>query len=448
MVPLLLSAKENSGRNLLYGIVSGFAFYAISLSWLYNAAGLFYLMLAFYLSLYWGVFLYLVFALPERGRIFTAASIWVLLEIIKAGFMTGFPWLLLGLSQWQNPFVLKIAGLSGIYGISFLVVLANLTIFYVFRKKYLVSFFVSVIIFTGVFFLPREIVYGRIKDADMLAVMLVQPNIDASMEENPYKTLEAVESITLENLWNNRPEIVVWPEGSFPENIDEYPDVLERLKLLTAEHGFGLLLGTFTGADDCIYNSALLIAGDSVQSYNKVHLVPYGEFVPGGKCGIIRNIYWKIEEYIPETKHGDAPALFTAGDIRIAPLICFENVFPDMSADCVKQGGELFIVITNDSWFGRSAGPYQHFAHNAIRAAETGRYFVQSALSGISGIVSPYGFVENYVAEREEKIFVEGVLSGAVPLVKGKTFYSQFGDMPLFILSVVFTGVIICRRKR
>lgn len=449
LIPLLLSAEENSGKNFLFGMTAGFFFYAITLFWLYNVAGPIYLLLALYLSVYWGVFLYLVFALPEKGRIFTAAFIWCLLEIIMSGLLTGFPWLLLGISQWQNARILKIAGLFGIYGISFLLVLGNLTVFYALRKRYVVSFLVSVLIFTAVFFLPSEIIYGKIDNAGVLEVMLVQPNIDASLEENPYTTLKTVESVTFENLKNNKPDIVIWPEGSFPDNIDEYPDVLDGLKLLTEEQGFCLVLGTFSSADGGIYNSAFLVKGDNVQTYKKIRLVPYGEFILGGRYRFIRNVFEGIADYIPATKHGTELTLFTVdGEKKIAPLICFENVFPGMAGDFVRAGGELFVVITNDSWFGRSAGPHQHFAHNVIRAAETGRCFVQGSLTGISGVVSPVGVIENVVRKNGEKLFVNGGLFHNVPLVRGKTFYTQTGDVPLFMLSVIFTGVILCRRKR
>jgi len=450
MIPLLISAGEDSWRNLLSGITAGFVFYVIVLSWLYNVAGPIYLLLALYLSVYWGVFLYLVFALPEKGRIFTAAFVWCLLEIIMSGLLTGFPWLLLGVSQWQNGRILKIAGLCGTYGISFVIVLVNLTVFYAFRKRYVVSFFVSAIVLIGICFLPGQAVYHRISSTGSLNIMVIQPDIDASIEENPYTTLKVVEAVMFENMEKDRrPDIVIWPEGSFPDNIDEYSDVLDGLKTLCKENDFRLILGTFTGTEKAVYNSSLLVGGDSIQVYRKNRLVPYGEFILGGRCRVIRNIYEKIAEYIPVTIPGRELTLFTlGGNKKIAPLICFENVFPDMAGGYVREGGELFVVITNDSWFGRSAGPCQHFAHNALRAAETGRYFVQGSLSGISGVVSPAGVVENTIRQNGEELFVKGALYAAVPLVCGETFYSQTGDIPLFILSVIFTGVILCRHRR
>lgn len=447
IIPLLFSAEEKSWRNFLSGLIAGFVFYAITLSWLYNVAGVVYLLLALYLSIYWGIFLYLIFVLPEKGRVFTSAFIWYLLEIVVSGLLTGFPWSLLGTSQWQNRYLLKVAGLSGVYGISFLVILANLVFFYVFRKRYIVSSLISVIIFIGVFSLPGDTIYRSVTHTGFLNVMIVQPNIDASLQENPYTILKTIELLTFENFPERRQDIVIWPEGIFPDDIEEYPDVLEGLKAISKSNDFYLMLGTFTGTEKGVYNSALMVKGGEVQVYRKNHLVPYGEFILGARFRVIKNIYENIAGYIPTITPGNALTIFTMDrDRKIAPLICFENIFPEMARDYVRAGGEVFIVITNDSWFGRSVGPYQHFAHNVIRAAETGRYFVQSSLSGVSGVVSPFGTIEDTVQQNGEKLFVKGVLNTSIPLFDGETLYSQVGDIPLFILSVIFMGVILCRR--
>ncbi len=448
LIPLLLSAEENSGRNFLFGMTAGFVFYSAALFWLYNVAGPIYLLLPLFLSLYWGIFLYLVFVLPEKGRIFTAASIWFLLEVIVSNLLTGFPWLILGVSQWQNFYVLKVAGLFGAYGISFLLILGNMTLFYAFRKKHIVSFVLSLALLVSIFILPENFIYERSGSEDALKVMIVQPNVDASVEKSPYTALNTLESMTVVSLQYNKPDLVVWPEGSFPDNIEKHRDVTENLRHLTGRYNTALIMGTFTSAESGIYNSAVLIEEDRIQVYNKNHLVPYGEFIIGGNCKIIRDIFERIAGYIPTTKHGKELTVFRlkSGN-RIAPLICFENIFPSIAGNFVLKGAEMFIVITNDSWFGRSGGPYQHFAHNTLRAAETGKYFVQSSTTGISGIISPDGRIVKTVRKKGEELFVDGILFCRVPMIKNETFYTKVGDIPLFILSVVFTGVILCRKN-
>jgi len=373
LAPLLYAAAGNSLKNFFFGTTAGFSFYAFSFAWLYNAAGPVYLLLALYLSLFWGLFLCLVFALPEKGRIFTAASLWFLLEIKDSTLLTGFPWLLLGLAQWNNPAVLKIAGLSGIYGISFLVVLANFAVFYSFRKRHLLSWFAVIVILAAGFLLPAGIFYGKTNRTGTLSVMVVQPNLNSAEGRSIYSDLNNTGLLTMEHLKDKKPDIVIWPESIFPDDIGAEPEIIEGLKALAEEHGFSIILGTFTSTGGDFYNSALFVDGDKIQVYRKNHLVPYGEFILGGRFRIIRNIFEKIAGYVPEGKNGSGLAVFTAKGAGVAPLICFENIFPEMTRSLSAEGAEVFAVITNDSWFGMSAGPYQHFAHNALRAAESGR---------------------------------------------------------------------------
>jgi len=447
LIPLLAAGKEDDWQNFFIGLIAGICFYSISFFWLYRLAGPVYLLLTLYLSIYWGIFLYLVFALPERGRIFTAGFLWFLLEIIVSYLLTGFPWLLAGLSQWNNPYLIKIAGIFGIYGLSFLVILCNFTLFYSFRKRYLVSFFISVILFTAVIlYTPATFVSVSEDTGASLRIMVAQPNISAT-ERNPYKNIEKIKGLTLEYLKKEDVDIIIWPEGIYPDIITRNTNLIKDLKEFSKRYRAGLILGTFTEDNYGIYNSAVLIEGDEVQVYNKTHLVPYGEFIPGGRLKIISNTFQRIAGYIPYLKEGREVVPLTFKERKIGALICFENIFPEISRHLIEEGAEVFIVITNDSWFGNSAGPYQHFAHNCIRAVETGRYFIQSSLTGISGIISPDGTVKNLIKSNGKTIFVDGVISYSVPLTKVETPYSKTGNMPLFILSVIFTGAAICRKR-
>jgi len=447
-IPLLAASSENSKSNFFLGTAAGFLFYSLSFFWLYNLAGFFYMLLALYLSLFWGLFLYLVFALPSRGRVFTGAFTWFLLEIIVSCLFTGFPWLLLGLSQWQNFRILKIAGIFGIYGISFLVILANLALFHFFKKKHFTSLFLSLLIFGAVFVFPFERLQ-KTEAAGEMSVMVVQPGIISSEQKDPGKIFAALKELTWENINGGRPDIVIWPEGSLPDDIDRYPGLKKEVKKLAEKNASAVLLGTFSKAEgELLYNSAFLFGTDAVQVYNKNRLAPFGEFIPGGRWRVIRSVFQDTAGYIPMVKHGESKTLFILGDKRIAPLICFENVFPSMVAEFNMKGAEVFLVVTNDSWYGRFLGPYQHFAHNSMRAAESGKYFVQSSLSGISGVVSPGGHVLETVRKEGEQLFVAGVLFYKVPLIRGETIYSRLGDLPLFLISILFTGVVLCGMRK
>lgn len=443
-IPLFIAGKENDGKNFFFGLIAGFCFYSISFFWLYQLAGPVYLLLALYLSLYWGIFLYLVFTLPESGRIFTAGSIWFLLELIMSYLLTGFPWLLLGLSQWNNPYMIKLAGISGIYGISFMVIIGNFTVLYSLRKRYLISWCISVTLFILLMFIPFYTFSKVEKSGQNLKIMVVQPNIGV-FTRNPDRDIELVKNLTLKYLQKERVDIIIWPEGVYPDIITD--DIIDDLKKFTGQFHTGLILGTFTGDEEEMYNSAIMIEKEDIQIYNKTHLVPYGEFIPAGRIKVISHIFEKIAGYIPYVKKGNKLSPFSFKDKKAGILICFENIFPDITRALTEKEIEIFIVITNDAWFGNSAGPYQHFAHNSIRAVETGRYFIQSSLTGISGIISPEGKVEKIVKKGKNYLFVDGVIVYDVPLMQGKTLYSIFGNIPLFMISIIFTGAVICRKK-
>jgi len=446
-IPMLASARENRGDNFFFGIFTGLIFYSFSFFWLYKLAGFIYLLLALYLSIYWGIFLYTLYKLPPKGRIFLGAFIWFFLEIIVSNLITGFPWLLLGLSQWQEFFLLKTARLCGIYGISFLVILANLTFVNIFKKKYFYSSVVAILIFVAIFLITPEKFY-KAKPVGEINVMVVQPNIISENNVEPEQVLYLLKEMTLSNLEKEGATLVVWPEGSFSDVLEKYPALVNDIKLLCNKYSLYILMGAFSTDDTNIYNSALLFGEDELQVYNKNHLAPYGEFILGGRYSFVRNVFEKVAGYTPYITPGNELKLFSLNGHKIAPLVCFENIFPDMTRELNIKGAQVFLVITNDSWFGKSAGPYQHFAHNVMRATESGKYFIQASLTGVSGVISPEGKIVETIESDGKRIFVPGTLSFKAPLKEGKTFYSRFGEVPLFLVGIFFIGMILCRTTK
>ncbi|MCM8832521.1 MAG: apolipoprotein N-acyltransferase, partial [Candidatus Omnitrophica bacterium] len=177
----------------------------------------------------------------------------------------------------------------------------------------------------------------------------------------------------------------------------------------------------------------------------KIHLVPYGEFILGERFILIRKIFYKIAGYYPELKPGNNYKTFKYKNIKFSTLICYENIFTDMSYNFLKNKTDFFIVITNDSWFGNSFGPYQHFYHNIFRAIETGRYFLQTGLTGITGIISPEGKIEKILEKENKQLFFEGNLNFSLPVEIYETFYSKYGIYPFFLFCLILTGLLICR---
>ena len=440
-IPLFLSFDNNLFLNFIKGWVSGIVFYGLSLFWLKNVAEWWYLILALYLGFYWGIFSFLLTSLPSKGRVFAGMCIWFFIEIIIANSFSGFPWLLLGLSQWKNHIFLPISAIFGIYGISMVIILSNLTLFYGLRKGHTVSFILSC------FFLFSILLYSHIYSPQMKKIssvnlLIIQENIPSDKKIEPASILNSYYLTTQKILKNKKAELVVWPESTYPDLIKE--KILKKIKRLSKRYRCGIIFGSLIKENGDIFNSAIFVKGEKIEIYKKIHLVPYGEFVPGRRFRIIRKIYSEVGGNLPNLKPGNRYLIFKFKNFKISAPICFENIFPDLIRKFNMKGANLFIVITNDSWFGKSAGPYQHFAHNIFRAVETGKYFVQVSTTGISGIISPEGRIVSSVGNG--KIFVRGFIQKKIPCIEGETFYSKYGNIPLFILSTVITGVILCKR--
>jgi apolipoprotein N-acyltransferase len=190
------------------------------------------------------------------------------------------------------------------------------------------------------------------------------------------------------------------------------------------------------GATFRYYNSAFLVAADgtSGRAYRKMHLVPFGEYVP-----LKRLLFFAepLVEAVSDFSAGEDAVLLPVGAHLVSTAICYEVVYPDLVRQFVAGGSELLTTITNDAWFGPTSAPYQHFEQASMRAIEEGRYLVRSANTGISGIVDPYG----RVIERTD-IFQSAVLVGEARFLRTSTFYARHGDI-LAYASVAATALLL-----
>jgi len=439
LLPAILISYKFKKLSFLIGFLSGLSFYVFLLSWLYTVSSFFYLLLCVYLSIYWGIFFYLVSKFDYNP--FVAASIWFFMEILIENLLTGFPWLTFSLSQTTNHYIWKLPQFIGSKGISFSLVFFNFFLLSIFLKKFKV--FTLSLCFLIISFLFVYFYNPKVKKSGSIKIMLVQPDVKTSEIKNPETPLKILTEITLKNIKKFKPDIIIWPEGSYPDNILVEKKIIKKLKYICGKYKFSLILGTFRNEKNKFYNTALFLNKRKIEFYDKTHLVPYGEFIPGGRLKLIKEIFIRYAGYSPEIERGKEIKTFNYRGVKISPLICYENIFPDITNKMVKKEGEVFVVITNDSWFGGSAGPYQHFYHNVLRCMENGRYFIQCALSGVSGIVSEKGEIVDKINLNEK-----GFLVFNVPLFSTTTFYVKHGDFPLFIFSLFITGVYLCRKLR
>ncbi|HOL67724.1 MAG TPA: apolipoprotein N-acyltransferase, partial [bacterium] len=400
-----------------------------------------------------GIFFLLIKGLPERGRIFSAASAWFFLEIIVAHFLTGFPWLPLGLSQYSSRWLLPVVSLVTVFGLSSLLMMFNLLLATGWTRHHLVSWSVIIPLTAALVFGGRAVnIEGT--PAGWLRVLLLQENIASYNRLPPAEIFQSHYRTTITLLKEEPADLVVWPESSFPDILDDHPELMTQLRDLSQRHHCALLLGGIGRQGQSLFNTAYLFSGENLQVYRKRHLVPYGEFILGGRYRLLRKIYSKLAGYQPQLQPGQEYTLFhfpvssRREQARVNVLICFENIFPEISAEFVTRGSQACLVITNDSWFLQSPGPYQHFAHNILRATETGRYFAQTAITGITGVVSPEKGVSALIESDRRLLFVRGHLRYTLPLLTGETPAGRCGYIPVLLLLLTVSGGILCRTRK
>jgi apolipoprotein N-acyltransferase len=248
-------------------------------------------------------------------------------------------------------------------------------------------------------------------------------------------------------------QLVLWPESSTPFYFDEDRAAADQVRTLARQARVPILVGSDQidwrvdngrRVPDKFFNAAFLVRADGSTAavYRKMHLVPFGEYVP-----LKRLLFFAapLVEAVSDFSAGETPELLPIDGHRISTAICYEIVYPGLVRQFVSGGSELLTTITNDAWFGKTSAPYQHFEQASMRAIEEGRYLVRSANTGISGIVDPYGRVLERTA-----IYQQAVLVGEARFLRTSTFYARHGDVLAYV-SMAATLLLLLggsRRRR
>ena len=475
LVPLLLALrKETPTVPALAGLLWGLGFFGCLLSWLYRffrhygelnpALSLTLLaMLVAYLALYPALFAILAARWQRRypaGRLVLLPCLWVALEWIRGHFLTGFPWGASGYALTAFLPGIQIASITGIYGVSFLVILSNV----------LVAGWASRLARAEKHFHPGDAVavvllgavvgwgWWHLRSVDegeaSTRVAVVQANVPQDQKWNAAQfrsIVERHERLT-EQAAAGGATLVVWPESSFPFSIAipvsaaggeirSNAEARERLEFLAQRLGISLLFGVvdYRKVKGHIrpVNAAALIHSDGSwgETYAKIHLVPFGEYVPlSGILGFVnRMVHGAIGEFAP----GKKPVVVSMGSLRVGTAICYEMIFPELVRRFTESGASLLVNLTNDAWFGTSAGPYQHFEMVRVRAVENRRYVLRAANTGISAIVDPEGRVVARTRLMEEQI-----LQGSIAPRRAKTFYVRHGDVFAILCAILAAAAL------
>lgn len=418
------------------------------------------LFLVGYLSLYIATFAFLYRLIQIRlglQTILLAPLLWASLEYLRSFFLTGFPWASLAYSQYINLPIIQLSEVTGIYGLSFIILLVNACLYMTLHQWSKKTFPLREVAVT-VLLLLGFLIYGywRIEIIDRQALQspalkigLVQGNIDQSIkwdESFQKETMKIYERLSYK-VADKKPDLIIWPETATPFFFQDAKEFQPIVLDIPNKTGAYLLFGTpsykIERGKIHHYNSALLLSpsGEVKGKYDKIHLVPYGEYVPLGDYISLGS----LGEGIGNFKPGKEIFNFTLPQGKFGVLICFEIIFPDLCRRFVKEGADFLVTITNDAWFGRTSAPRQHLTIATFRAVENRVFIARAANTGISALIDPVGRIF-----KQGGIFTEEAMNGTIGLSKEKTFYTLYGDVFVWLcsgISMVLLGLALRRKK-
>ena len=473
-VPLFYAIKNKSvDQGLKLGFFSGIIHYTTLLYWIPGVVETYgrlpilvswavLLLLVMYLSLYPMVFAGILsrFAKGSFMTLWLAPFLWTGLEYVRAFLLSGFPWENLGCSQYKWLRLIQVSDIFGVYGLSALIIAVNVGFFELcdaIGRKRGISWKPMLVVLLAMI---GSLAYGTwrmteidrtAETASMRTVTLVQGNIDQSKKWIPSflnKTLEQYGRLT-DSASGERPDLTVWPETALPFYFlhDKKPTkkVLDFVRKAQGYFIVGSPSFQVNGEGLVYFNSAFLIGPNAhvLGKYDKVHLVPYGEYVPFKKY---LPFLGKMVEAVGDFEAGEAGHVLSWEKEKLGVLICFEIIFSELARAMAKNGAQLLVNITNDAWFGTTSAPYQHLSMAVFRAVETRRSLARAANTGISAFVDPVGRIDH-----DTPLFEEAVRTRSVPLMDINTVYVRFGDffaIGCLAITCVMVGLGLWKRPR
>lgn len=458
-VPLFISLERKSFlQSFIIGYLCGIFFWSLTIYWLIHVTLLGQVVLILYLAVYFGAFgcvVYLFRFLSPSAFLFFIPCSWVLLEYLRSYLFTGFPWALIGFSQYKNLPIIQIADITGSWAVSFLVVLANLVFYLALRKRLKAKIY---LICASILFLSLAYGFYRLSykpdlrcDKELLKVSVVQGNIPQDLKWDKQAAADILNNYLelTRAAAKDDPSLIIWPEASVPALWGEASADVQFAQIfsLAGQLKISLLVGAVSRSGEAYFNSALFIdnIGNPVKVYNKLHLVPFGEYVP------FKNTFPFLQAIasIGDIESGKEYTVFKQ-PVSFSVLICFEDLFPELSREFIKRGAKFLVNITNDAWYKQGSAPYQHFAASVFRAIENRVYLVRAANTGISGFIDPFGRFSSIVQDAAGKdSFVKGYSSQNICLAPiRRTIYNRYGDLFVLFCLLLDTCVIIFALRR
>ena len=472
-VPLLVSLWNKRPKEaFMSGMITGvFSFFG-TLYWIYHSVTYYgsvpflaslalVFLLSLYLSLYPGLFA-LAFSLKLRSSRLPALLLvpvfWVTLEFVRSYALTGFPWSSIGYSQYRFLHGIQFADITGIYGVSFLVLAVNgalADLFIAKKRRALMPLFPMTHTLAGYIALIAALVlvftygYWRLhqqRPGASLKASIVQGNIEQDRKWVPayQEQVSAIYREATAAAATGSPSLIIWPETAVPFYFGYDTARSGELVAFQRQLNSYLLFGSVMvkappspGGPALLTNSAVLLdrQGNVSYVYDKIHLVPFGEYVPlRSTLFFVDKLVAGIGDYVPGDKVLKANTPFGS----FATFVCYEIIFPGLVRKFYSRDGDFIVTITNDAWFGRTTGPYQHFSMAVFRAIENRKPVLRAANTGISGYIDSSGRIL-----RTTPLFERRVETVDVTTDQTRSFYSRYGDIFSYLCIVVSLLLLI-----
>ncbi len=469
-VPLFWGLNKDPGPHsaAFCGFYFGLVFFALDASWIFPtlvvhghfafvSAFLLFVTMVATLALFPAAFGFLVALFSRRGHSLVAISpvVWTATEYLRSVALTGFPWDLAGYSQADTLMVIQVVDITGIYGVSFLVILVNACVWelaqaaHAFKRpnwKALAATFATIVL---------VLAYGKIRldhfpshsasSADF-AVGILQGNVaqEIKWDENARNLTFRVYEELGKKAVEEGAKLLLWPETAVPVLFGSPSLEWRRAGFISEKLGVPMVVGApsakLVKGRIHYFNSALLVNGPAVQSrYDKIHLVPFGEYMPlSWLLPIGPGMAAREADYSP----GDTiSVMHVDGCPPFSVLICYEAIFPELSRWALRSGARMLTNITNDGWFLDTPAPYQHLAMARTRAVENRAWLLRCANTGISAAFDPGGRMVNSLALNQRGVLVIHV----PPSPASGSFYTRFGDIFVWgclgVLLILFLSI-------